>query len=83
MRFAILLSISRISLLAIFFRIPDISNSRITASFSFLSFCTACGLSGSTRPSSTNFLPLDTLLLCFFPWSVKSGKVAWKPWKSE
>lgn len=37
-RFAILLSISRISLLAIFFRMPNISNSCIMVAFSFWSF---------------------------------------------
>ncbi len=83
-RFAILISISRISLLAMFFLTPSISSSCIMPPFSFRSFWTECGASGVDGPSSSSFRPRDTRRRCFLaPASSNSGKLAWKPWKSE
>lgn len=83
-RLEILWSISLISTLAMFFRIPSISNSCISDDRSFLSLCSPPrGLSGVRGTSSIIFRPLDTLLLCFLPSSLSSGKEAWKPWNSE
>ncbi len=78
-KLAILMSISRISLLAMFFLMPSISSSCIMLAFSFCSLWTECGASGRRRPSSSSFRPLDTRLRCFLPAaSSNSGKLAWK-----
>lgn len=82
-KLAILLSISRISLVAMMWRILSISNSCSMAAFSRFSFGTAWALPGAVNVSSISFRPRETRRLCFRPSSVKSGKLAWKPWNSE
>jgi len=84
-KFSILASTSRISQLAIFLRMLSISSWCIMEVFSFLSLCTDSGVpSGMVGVSSSSFRPRETRRRCFLlPVSVKSGKLAWKPWKSE
>lgn len=85
-RLAILLSISWISLLAMFFRTPSRSNSCSIAALSFFScasFVEPPAAPGVDGPSSSIFRPRDTRRRNFLPSSVSSGKLAWKPWKSE
>ena len=82
-RLAILLSISRISLLAMFLRMPSISSSCMNEALSFFSLCRCCGLSGADGVSSIILRPRETLLLCLLPSSDRSGKLAWKPWNNE
>ncbi len=84
-RFSILASTSRISQLAMFLRMLSISSWCIMDAFSFLSLWTDSGVpSGKAGTSSSSFRPRETRRRCFLPLlSVKSGKLAWKPWKSE
>lgn len=83
-RFAILLSISRISALHIFFRMPIISKrwfSRSRSSFrALIDDGRALSLSSSVR----SFWPLEPRLRWDFRWSWSdSGREAWKPWNRE